>query len=67
MKNVSLIVASMIFLIISCAQFLRYKLGIIIQLGEKHQFPIEVSLYAGGVFLLLAVWMFIAVIVQNKQ
>lgn len=62
MKNASLYIAGFIFLIISAAQFLRWKLGLIIAVGETQHIPVEVSLYAGIGFVVLAIWMIIAAI-----
>lgn len=62
MKNASLYIAGFIFLIISAAQFLRWKLGLTIAVGDAQHIPVEVSLYAGIGFVVLAIWMIIAAI-----
>ncbi len=66
MKNASLYISGLIYLIIASAQLLRFKLGLAIAVGEARQIPLEVSLYAGIGFAVLAVWMFAAAIVKNK-
>lgn len=60
MKNKALYTSGIIFLIVSIAQFLRYKLGIMMIMGNNHHIPIGLSLYISIVVLCVAVWMFIA-------
>jgi hypothetical protein len=67
MKNFSLYVASGIFLLMAIFHLVRYFLGVVIVVGNHH-IALEVSPYAGGVSLILALWMFIAAKVKpHKQ
>ncbi len=66
MKNVALYLSGLIFLVMSIAQFLRYKLDITVIIGNNHHIPVELSLVASVVALILALWMFIAAITKNR-
>jgi hypothetical protein len=66
MKNVALYIASSIFLLVSIVQLARYFLKMVVMIGTHH-IPVEVSLYAGGVAFVLALWMFIAARVCNQK
>ena len=67
MKNISLYISSVIFLIVAVVQFLRLELGVQVVIGNGHQIPLHFSLYAGGVFLFLALWMLIAALIRPKS
>ncbi len=67
MKNISLYISCVIFLIISIFQLLRYELGVQVVIGNGHRIPLEFSLYAAGVFLVLSLWMLIAALIKPKS
>lgn len=58
MKNTALIVAGIIFTLVSILQLLRYFKALQLVLGQ-HIIPVQWSLYAGIIAALLAIWMFI--------
>jgi len=66
MKNISLYISSVIFLIIAVIQFLRFELGVQVVVGNSHQIPLHLSLYAAGFFLFMALWMLIAALIRPK-
>lgn len=66
MKNISLYISSVIFLIIAVIQFLRFELGVQVVVGNGHQIPLHLSLYAAGFFLFMALWMLIAALIRPK-
>lgn len=59
MKLAALIVAGIIFLIVSALHFFRYAKKLTIKLGN-FTVPLIWSIYAGIVSLLLTLWMFMA-------
>ncbi len=65
MKNISLYISSVIFLIAAIVKFLCYKLGVPVIVSNSH-IPLEFSLYASGVFLVLSIWMFVAALIKPK-
>lgn len=66
MKNVSLYVASILFLIIAIGHFARYLAKVSILVGAHHTIPVEWSLYGGIVTLILSIWMFVAAKMQSR-
>lgn len=60
MKNISLHIASSIFLLVALAHIVRYFIGLSILVGTHHIIPVEWSLYGAVVSFILALWMFIA-------
>ena len=66
MKNISLYISSVIYLIVAVVQLLRYELGVQVVIGNGHQIPVHFSLYAAGFFLFLALWMLVAALIKPK-
>lgn len=60
MKNAALYTSGTIFFLGAIAQFLRFKSDIAVLVDNKYQIPVESSLYASIVLLILGLWMFIA-------
>lgn len=59
MKNTALLVASLIFLLVTIMHVLRFHMGIAIMIGS-YSIPLQWSLYAGLFSLILCIWMFLA-------
>lgn len=59
MKNAALTVSGLIFLAVSVGHFARYYKAVNIVVADS-PVPVQWSLYGGIVFVLLALWMFIA-------
>lgn len=66
MKNVALYAASIIFLVVSLLHFARYFAKVVIVMGNQHVIPIDWSLYAGVVTLVICLWMFFAAKVKPR-
>lgn len=59
MKDLALNVAGFIFIIVAGLHFYRYFIKLPVRLGE-YLVPLDSSLYAGIIVLILAIWMFFA-------
>lgn len=59
MKNLALGVAGIIFLAVSAGHFARFYKAWHVAVAE-YNFPLQWSLYAGIISLILAIWMFVA-------
>jgi hypothetical protein len=58
-KNIALTIAGAVFLIIAIIQLLRFLLNIPVTVSGI-AIPVSLSLFAFGVMLILAIWMFFA-------
>jgi len=59
MPRTALNVSGLIFLLIAAAQLTRFLLAVEVEAGGM-TVPVELSLVAGIVFLILALWMLVA-------
>ena len=59
MKKFTLYFAAFIFLLVGIAHLIRYALGIAILVGTRHYIPVDWSLYAGIVCIILSIWFFV--------
>lgn len=64
MKNFALVIAGILFSLVSLMHFIRYTKGWAVTL-DNFKVPVDWSLYAGIVIAVIALWMFVAAAVKT--